>query len=67
MSWSKESTTKLIEMWECHDCLWNMHIDDYRNKIKRENSIAEIAEACDKTSKQVKDKLHSLRSQMSDK
>lgn len=67
MAWTKEATHKLIGLWECHECLWNMRVADFRNKVKRENAFAEIAAACGKTSTDVKNKIHSLRSQMSGK
>lgn len=67
MSWSKESTRQLIPLWESHECLWNVRSVDYKNKVKRANALSEIAEACGKTAEDVKNKIHSLRSQMSGK
>lgn len=65
MSWSRYITFKLIEEWKCHACLWDMDCEDYRNKVMRENAYTEIAEVCGRTVQEVKDKMHSLRSQMS--
>lgn len=67
MSWNKTETKKLIELWECHECLWNHRSKDYQKKNLRINALAEIGSACDKTSDDVKKKLHNLRSQMSGK
>lgn len=65
MSWNKENTKKLIELWECHDALWNQRSKEYQSRNKRESALNEIGAVLGKTQNEVKTKLHALRSQMS--
>lgn len=63
LKWNREKTLILIEMVEARECLWNVQLEDYRNKIKRQNAIEDIANAMKMTHEDIRQKIHRLRSQ----
>lgn len=61
--WSAEETKKFISLIEARPELWSKSCADYRNKIKKENSIKELCVALGCTSNEVIKKLKNLRTQ----
>lgn len=41
--WDKENTIKLIQMYEQNNLLWNSSNENYKNKIKKQDAILDIA------------------------
>ncbi|CAH2006592.1 unnamed protein product [Acanthoscelides obtectus] len=64
MKWDKESTLKLIEMYEAHPELWNCILKEYRDRDKKAQAIKNIADQLKTTEAEVEEKWHNLRCQM---
>ncbi|CAH1979148.1 unnamed protein product [Acanthoscelides obtectus] len=64
MKWDKESTLKLIEMYEAHPELWNCILKEYRDRDKKAQAIKNIADQLKITEAEVGRKWHNLRCQM---
>ncbi|CAH1969573.1 unnamed protein product [Acanthoscelides obtectus] len=63
MKWDKESTLKLIEMYEAHPELWNCILKEYRDRDKKAQAIKNI-DQLKTTEAEVGRKWHNLRCQM---
>jgi cytoplasmic iron level regulating protein YaaA (DUF328/UPF0246 family) len=42
--WNDEITCKFVELYKEHECLWNMHSNEYRNKNARQTASEKIVE-----------------------
>jgi hypothetical protein len=42
--WNDEITCKFVELYKEHECLWNMHSNEYRNKNARQTALETIVE-----------------------
>lgn len=61
--WSSEKTHLVIEKQESYPELWDTSSKDYKNKIKKQNTLKAIANDIDAAEEEVKRKLHNLRTQ----
>ena len=62
-SWTKSDVFLLISQWELYPELWNVKNKLYRNRIKKQNALKEIASNFNTTTNEVSRKLHNLRTQ----
>ena len=47
-SWKSEEISTLIDSYEEREYLWNINLEDYKNKVKRIAAIKEISEKLSK-------------------
>lgn len=65
MKWSEAETIKFVELYRIHECLWNIHSADYKNKVMKRTAQEVIAfkMSMDKFGvEEVKQKIKNLRS-----
>ena len=39
---SVDRETKLLQCYEAEECIWNVSLRNYRNKLKRQNALERI-------------------------
>ncbi|XP_030758576.1 uncharacterized protein LOC115884213 [Sitophilus oryzae] len=61
--WKSEDTLHLISLIEDNQCLWNVTLADFKDRLKREKAVCNIASELKISSEDVKKKIHSLRTQ----
>ncbi|XP_029953718.1 uncharacterized protein LOC115393067 [Salarias fasciatus] len=61
--WTVGKENKLLELWEQHECLYNLSSDKFHNKIERERKWVEIASVLELPVEEVKTRATSLRTQ----
>lgn len=61
--WSKDDTFSLITQWELYPELWDVKSKNYRNRIKKQNALKELAVKFNTVESEVSRKLHNLRTQ----
>ncbi|KAH8264412.1 hypothetical protein KR038_008316 [Drosophila bunnanda] len=61
--WDRESTIKLIELYENQSVLWDVSSQDYKDKHKKQNAYRAIGEELGKSDDDLKTKIHNLRTQ----
>ncbi|XP_049769338.1 uncharacterized protein LOC126108130 isoform X1 [Schistocerca cancellata] len=70
-NWCVASTTKLIEMYEANEMLYNVRHPDYKNRLQRLESYKNIAEIISRdiqpgcTAEDIKKKINGLRTSYS--
>lgn len=62
-NWTKSLTSKLIDLYESHNNLWDVTSIDYKNRILRKSSMNEISFEMGIPVKELNDKIHNLRCQ----
>lgn len=62
-TWSRKEIFSLIAQWEHHPELWDMKNKNFRNKIKKQKLIAELASKFNVDESEINRKLHNLRTQ----
>lgn len=58
-----DETCKLIESYRNLRCLWNPKHPDYKNRMKKRNSLEELAKSFNVPAAEVERKLNNLNSQ----
>lgn len=48
MKWSESETIALVELYEKHDCIWNIGSKDFRNKLMRDAAYENIVKTLKK-------------------
>lgn len=61
--WSMTDTNQLIFMYENRPELWNVKSKHYKNRMKKQYALNEMAETFSVTIEEVYRKLHNLRTQ----
>ncbi|XP_064613658.1 uncharacterized protein LOC135477472 [Liolophura sinensis] len=61
--WSTEEIKQLICEVEERPTLWNVLVDEYRDRVKKSDSWKQVAEALNKEQCEVEKKFHTLRTQ----
>lgn len=61
--WSMTDTNQLIFMYENRPELWNVKCKHYKNRMKKQYALNEMAETFSVTIEEVYRKLHNLRTQ----
>lgn len=60
--WTEEETEILIEFYRENDCLWNHHLESYRDRDKRQLLLTKLQEQLSTRSiEQIKSQWHSLK------
>ena len=64
--WNHEEVVRLIDLWSGEECLFNVKLDDYHCKDKKDNAIGRIqdqleSEGISVTCEEIETKMHSLR------
>ena len=62
-NWDQDEVISLIKVYESYENVWNPYDPDFRNKIKKQESIAEIAKVFGTSSNEITKKIHSLLTQ----
>lgn len=63
IKWKSEDTLQLITLIEENECLWNVELVEFRDRVKREKAVCNIAGILKVPAEEVKKKIHSLRTQ----
>ncbi|KAL4113585.1 hypothetical protein QTP88_017191 [Uroleucon formosanum] len=64
MKWSESDTIALVELYEKHECIWNIGSKDYRNKLMRDDVYEDIVKTLKKDNfgvTKLKQKIKNLR------
>lgn len=64
MKWSESDTSKLIELYHMHPCIWMISSVEYKNKAKRQEAYNEIVNNMNKEGfgvPELKQKIKNLR------
>ena len=65
-NWTKENVLSLIEKYSEYPCLWNCKLQEYKNRLTREDAYKKIASELPQfTIEMVKAKIQTLRGQYS--
>ncbi|XP_061567664.1 uncharacterized protein wu:fb74b10 [Cololabis saira] len=64
-AWTQGMEQRLIELWQTHECLYDVSHDLYHNKAEKEHRWAEVADALQQSVEEVKTRAVSLRTQFS--
>ena len=64
--WDHKETVRLIDLWSVEECLFNVKLEDYHCKDKKDNAIFRIqrgleSEGISATCEEIEAKMHSLR------
>lgn len=62
-TWSVEKEDKFIELWQQHDCLYNVSSDRFYDRMEKEKKWCQIAAALNVSVEDVKIRATSLRTQ----
>lgn len=65
MKWSETETLKFVELYRIHECLWNIHSPDYKNKVMKRTAQQDIVFKMAMENfgaEEVKQKIKNLRS-----
>ncbi|XP_038222471.1 uncharacterized protein LOC119840046 [Zerene cesonia] len=63
--WSDDTTCQFVTLYKKHECLWNVTVPEYKNKVIRDRALRVIQDemAIDGFGKnEIKNKIRSLRS-----
>ncbi|KAM6904503.1 uncharacterized protein FYW49_014592 [Xenentodon cancila] len=64
-AWTQGMEQKLIELWQKHECLYDVSHELYHNKAEKESRWTEVADALQQPVEEVKTRAVSLRTQFS--
>ncbi|XP_033466660.2 uncharacterized protein LOC117246795 [Epinephelus lanceolatus] len=64
-NWSIEKENRLLQLWQQHNCLYDLSADRFHDRLEREKRWAEIASALELPVEDVKVRATSLRTQYS--
>ncbi|XP_051272769.1 uncharacterized protein wu:fb74b10 [Dicentrarchus labrax] len=64
-TWSVEKEDRFLELWQQHECLYNLTGDRFYDRIEREKKWSEIATALELPVEDVKTRASTLRTQYS--
>lgn len=59
--WTTNSTLSLIEDLQMRRCLWDVSSDDYKDRGKKANAVAELAQKYEVSTTELEKKLHTLK------
>lgn len=63
--WTHNEVDVLINAYREREVLWNTKIDDFKDRIKRDDAIKELSEICSCSVEEIKKKIRNLRTQYS--
>ena len=63
--WTCDEVKELIGLYEAHPALWDVSINEYRNKELKNEILNKFAETFKCTSLEIGRKLHNLRNRVS--
>ncbi|XP_069696487.1 uncharacterized protein [Periplaneta americana] len=63
MEWTNQQVLTLIEAYRSYPMLWDPKDPDYKNRIKKKNALASIAQTVQRSPGEVERKLHNIKGQ----
>nr|CAH7733195.1 unnamed protein product [Callosobruchus chinensis] len=63
-NWTREDTCLLIENFELHPELCNVHTAEFKDRIKKQNALQKLADLFNTSTAEIQSKLHNLRTQV---
>lgn len=59
--WTTDSTIQLIEDLQMRRCLWDVSASEYKDREKKAEAVAELAQKYNVTTSEMDKKIHTLK------